>query len=127
LAKLTDKQERFVEEYLIDLNSTQAAIRAGYSVKSAGKIGPELLGKTRISEAITKKKAERSKRTGITADRVLEEYAKIAFANADDIIDFKTGRIKPFATKDDLATIQSVKVKESSRKCRHRGKRSKIV
>lgn len=86
-----------------------------------------MLDKTRVAEAIEKKKAERSKRTGITADRVLQEYAKIAFANADDIIDFTTGRVLNSATKEDLAAIQSVKVKESSRKCRHRGKRSKIV
>ncbi len=49
---LTKKQKMFVAEYLVDLNATQAAIRAGYSEKNAGKIGPELLGKTRISEAI---------------------------------------------------------------------------
>lgn len=127
MAKLTDRQERFVEEYLIDLNAKQAAIRAGYSVKSADKIGSQLLDKTRVLEEIEKKKAERSKRTGITADRVLQEYAKIAFANADDIIDFSSGRILSSASKEDLAAIQSVKVKESSRECRHRGKRSKAV
>ena len=76
-----------------------------------------MLDKTRVVEAIDKKKAERSKRTGITADRVLQELAKIAFANADDIIEFSTGRVSPYASRDDLAAIQSVKVKESSRKC----------
>ena len=61
--RLTDRQQRFVAEYLIDLNATQAAIRAGYSKKTADRIGPELLGKTCVSEAIQAAKAARSKRT----------------------------------------------------------------
>lgn len=83
-ARLTDKQRRFVSEYLIDLNSTQAAIRAGYSKKNAGKIGPELLGKTRISEAIQEAMSQREKRTAITQDKVLAELAAVAFANGTD-------------------------------------------
>ncbi|PWV90245.1 phage terminase small subunit [Paenibacillus cellulosilyticus] len=83
---LTPKQAQFVREYLIDLNATQAAIRAGYSVKNAGKIGPELLGKTRIAAAIEKAMNERGKRTEITADRVLQEYAKIGFSNITDYL-----------------------------------------
>lgn len=108
---ITEKQKKFVEEYLIDLNATQAAIRAGYSVKNAGKIGHELLEKTRISNEVTKKIAERSRRTGINADRVLIELAKIAFANADDIIESKDATLKENASRDDLAAIQSIKVK----------------
>ncbi len=69
--KLTPKQQRFVGEYLVDLNATQAAIRAGYSSKTADKIGPELLGKTSISERIQKAMADREARTEITADYVL--------------------------------------------------------
>lgn len=69
---MTPKQESFVREYLIDLNATQAAIRAGYSAKNADKIGPELLGKTRIAESIQEQMDKRSKRTEITADYVLE-------------------------------------------------------
>lgn len=108
---ITEKQKKFVEEYLIDLNATQAAIRAGYSIKNAGKIGHELLEKTRISNEITKKIAERSRRTGINADRVLIELAKIAFVNADDVIESKDATLKENASRDDLAAIQSVKVK----------------
>lgn len=108
---ITEKQKKFVEEYLIDLNATQAAIRAGYSVKNAGKIGHELLEKTRISNEITKKIAERSRRTGINADRVLIELAKIAFVNADDVIESKDATLKENASRDDLAAIQSIKVK----------------
>lgn len=108
---ITEKQKKFVEEYLIDLNATQAAIRAGYSVKNAGKIGHELLEKTRISNEVTKKIAERSRRTGINADRVLIELAKIAFVNADDVIESKDATLKENASRDDLAAIQSIKVK----------------
>lgn len=83
-ARLTDKQRRFVSEYLIDLNATQAAIRAGYSKKTADRIGPELLGKTCVSEAIQEAIAARERRTAITQDRVLEELAAVAFANGTD-------------------------------------------
>jgi phage terminase small subunit len=69
---LTDKQECFVEEYLIDLNATQAAIRSGYSEKTAHAIGPENLSKPEISAAITEAQAERSARTSVTQDYVLE-------------------------------------------------------
>lgn len=76
---LSAKQLRFVEEYLVDLNATQAAIRAGYSAKTASEIGHENLRKPQIAAAIAAANAERSRRTGITADRVLEELAVIAF------------------------------------------------
>ncbi len=68
---LTPKQQAFVTEYLVDLNATQAAIRAGYSERNADKIGPELLGKTRVAEAIQAALAARSQRTEITQDYVL--------------------------------------------------------
>lgn len=111
MAKLTEKQNRFVEEYLIDLNATQAAIRAGYSVNNADKIGSELLGKTRVSEEVSKAMAERSKRTGINQDRVLLELAKIGFAKITDVVDTETAKIKPGASDDDLACIQSIKIR----------------
>ncbi len=69
--KPTPKQARFVEEYLVDLNATQAAIRAGYSAKNADKIGPELLGKTRVAEAIQESQAKRSERIAISQDDVV--------------------------------------------------------
>ena len=68
---LTDKQRAFALEYLIDFNATQAATRAGYSTRTANKIGPELLGKTRIMEAIQAAQDARAKRTGITVDKIL--------------------------------------------------------
>lgn len=108
---MTAKQKRFVEEYLIDLNATQAAIRAGYSPDTASVIGCENLIKPKIKSAIDKAIAERSKRTGINADRVIREIAKIAFVNAADLIDFDTATIDSSAVNDDTAAIQSVKVK----------------
>ena len=86
MAKLTEKQKRFVEEYLIDLNATQAAIRAGYKVDSARDIGCENLTKPNIAEAIEKALAERSRRTGINQDRVVQELARIAFVNITDVV-----------------------------------------
>ena len=106
-----DRQERFCQEYLIDLNATQAAIRAGYSVESAGSIGSELLKKPEIRARIDRAMAERSKRTGINADRVLLELGKIAFVNAIDVINMNDATIKDDADRDDTAAIASVKVK----------------
>lgn len=108
---MTKKQKRFVEEYLIDLNATQAAIRAGYSPDSARDIGCENLTKPNIKAAIDKAEAKRSRRTGINQDRVLREIAKLAFVNPVDVIDMDTATIHGEANRDDTACIASVKVK----------------
>ena len=84
MAKLTDKQRRFVEEYLVDLNATAAARRAGYSERTADHIGPELLGKTWVAVAIQEAMQQRSRRTEITQDRVLNELAIVAFGEGSD-------------------------------------------
>lgn len=112
MAKLTDKQQRFVDEYLIDLNATQAAIRAGYSAKTADQQGSRMLANVKIKQAVAEKQAQRSKRTGVNQDRVVLELAKVAFAKMTDIVDSK-GRIKEDASPDDLACIESIKYKES--------------
>lgn len=111
---MTKKQKRFIEEYLIDLNATQAAIRAGYKAGSpqrASEIGAQLLQNTQVLDEISKAMAERSKRTGVNADRVVMELAKIAFINATDVIDPRTATVKESALPEDTAAIQSVKVK----------------
>jgi phage terminase small subunit len=113
MAKLTEKQQRFVDEYLIDLNATQAAIRAGYSAKTADVQGSRMLGNIKVQQAIAEQMAERSKRTGINQDRVVLELAKIAFLNISDVVDTDTGEILPNASPDDLACIESVKFKQS--------------
>lgn len=108
---MTKKQKRFVEEYLIDLNATQAAIRAGYSPDTAGSIGAENLKKPEIKNRIDKAMAERSRRTGINQDRVLQELARIGFAKITDVVNPDTAKIRPDASEDDLACIQSIKIK----------------
>ena len=108
---MTKKQQLFCEEYLIDLNATQAAIRAGYKPESAGSVGSENLKKPEIRARIDKAMAERSKRTGINADRVLLELGKIAFVNAIDVINMNDATVLNDASRDDTAAIASVKVK----------------
>lgn len=112
MAKLTEKQQCFVDEYLIDLNATQAAIRSGYSAKTADQQGSRMLANVKVQEEIAKAMAERSKRTGVNQDKVVLELAKIAFVKMTDIVD-EQGKIKPDAAEDDLACIESVKYKES--------------
>lgn len=115
LAKLTAKQQRFCDEYLIDLNATQAAIRAGYKRSDYTDTNAnKLLENTRIKETIEKAMAERSKRTGISQDRVIQELARIAFVNPIDVINTENGSVSDSASDDDLACIQSVKVKTMS-------------
>ena len=77
MAKLTAKQSRFVEEYLVDLNGAAAARRAGYSAKNADNISSELLGKTQVREALAVAMEERSKRVEIDADYVLKNLVEI--------------------------------------------------
>ena len=74
---LTAKQERFVAEYLIDLCATKAAIRAGYSEKTANRIGPELLTKPAVQSAVAQAQTDRSERTKIDADYVLRQAVKL--------------------------------------------------
>lgn len=86
MAKLTPKQQAFVNEYLIDLNATQAAIRAGYSQKTANRIATENLSKPVIQAEIQKAIKEREKRTEINQDFVLRELFAIANANGVDFV-----------------------------------------
>jgi phage terminase small subunit len=111
LMALTKKQKIFVDEYLIDLNATQAAIRAGYSPDTAGSIGSENLKKPEIRARIEKAMAERSKRTGINQDRIIMELAKIALLNPKGLVNFDEATIKEDATDEDVAAVASVKVK----------------
>lgn len=108
---LTEKQKRFCDEYLVDLNATQAAIRAGYSPKTANEQGARLLANVSVQEAIAKAMAERSRRTGVNQDRVIQELARIAFVNPQDVINPEDASVREDAAEDDLACIQSVKVK----------------
>ncbi len=83
---ISDRQQRFVDEYLVDCNATQAAIRAGYSVRTAQEQGSRLLSNVMVSAAIAEAQISRSERTAIKADQVLRELARIGFASMGDFI-----------------------------------------
>lgn len=83
--ELTDRQARFCEEYLIDLNATQAAIRAGYSEKTANEQGARLLANVSVQEKIAELKAERAKRTEMKQDSVIQELAAVARAEVKGV------------------------------------------
>ena len=80
---LTAKQERFVQEYLVDRNATQAAIRAGYSDKTAEVIGYENLRKPQIAEEVSKRERKLAEKAGITQERVIEALASIGLKDID--------------------------------------------
>jgi len=110
-ATLNEKQKRFAAEYLIDLNATQAAIRAGYSEKTAGQKGFDLLKKVEIQKAVRAGMQERSERTEITQDRVLQELAKVAFSDLRKVLTSGGALIDAQDWDDDVAGfISSVEV-----------------
>jgi phage terminase small subunit len=111
VAKLTPKQERFIAEYLVDLNATQAAIRAGYSQDTAKEIGYENLTKPHIQCAIAAAMEARSKRTQVTQDRVLLELARLGFS---DLTQLGSWNKDGFTVKnsDELTPDQSASVQE---------------
>lgn len=85
--KLTPKQKLFCKYYLISLNATDAAIKAGYSKKTAKEIGAENLTKPHIQEYLESRMNKRAEKLEITADKVISEIAKLAFANTTDILE----------------------------------------
>lgn len=86
MAKLTPKQKKFIEEYLIDLNGTQAAIRAGYSEKTACAIGYENLRKPEIAAEVAKRQQKLADANEVTQQKVIDELAKLGFSNMQDFI-----------------------------------------
>lgn len=108
--ELTAKQRAFVREYLIDLNATQAAIRAGYSEKTAYSIGEENLRKPEIAAAVEAAMKNRADRTDITADRVLKELAKIGFADIRKAIKWHSHLVNEEDNPDggDIAVIKTI-------------------
>jgi phage terminase small subunit len=110
---LRPKQAAFVAEYLIDLNATQAAIRAGYSGATAGSIGGELLQKPEIQDAIREAMQKRAERTEITQDRVLKELGRLAFLDIRKAFN-SDGSLKPIHELDDetAAAIAGLEVSE---------------
>lgn len=100
---MTDKQKRFINEYMIDLNATSAAKRAGYSEKTAYSIGQRLLKNVEIQEAIQQIQNKMQNRLEITQERVLEELAAIAFAKGTD-----------FAQVDECGTVEIIPTSDLS-------------
>lgn len=108
--ELSAKQRAFVREYLIDLNATQAAIRAGYSEKTAGQIGEQNLKKLEIQKAISAAMDLRAKRTDITADRIMMELAKIGFSDIRKAVKWQTSLITEEDNPDggDVAVVKNI-------------------
>ncbi len=96
---LTPKQQRFVEEYLVDLNATQAATRAGYSARTARQQGDRLLSNVDIAAAVASGRDVQSRRTGITAERVIKELASLAFSDPRKLLN-PDGSFKPMQEWD---------------------------
>jgi phage terminase small subunit len=108
---LNPKQQRFVAEYLIDLNATQAAIRAGYSKKTAEQQGNRLLGKAQIQAAVSAGKQRQLTHADLSAVRVLEELRRLAFSDVRELFT-EQGDLKPLRdlTPEQSAAIASVEV-----------------
>lgn len=100
--KLTDKQAAFVDEYLKDLNATQAAIRAGYSEATANREGSRLLSNVDIQSLIAERQNKRSERTQITQDMVLRELALVAFADMANYVTIEEGGAMKMLTFDEM-------------------------
>lgn len=111
---LNDQQQKFVNEYLVDLNATQAAIRAGYSEKSAAVIGFENLRKPNIATALQERMDARSERTEITQDMVLRELAKIGFSDIRKAIRWGTLGARVDAETEEVSIENSVQLLDSA-------------
>lgn len=109
---LTTKQAAFVREYLIDLNATQAAIRAGYSAKTAGRVAGQVMQKPAVQQALRKAMNERSKKTEFSANDVLKELKNIVKFNIKSIFN-PDGSLKEIVDLDDdvSSAISSIKTK----------------
>jgi phage terminase small subunit len=108
---LTPKQKAFCREYLVDLNATRAAIRAGYSAKTAEQQGFQLLKKASVSARIGVLQGKRAEKVEITAERVLAEYAKLAFTDLPGIVRFN-GHSMSVEDFDILTTAQRACIKK---------------
>jgi len=123
MRKLTAKQQRFVDEYLIDLNASGAAKRAGYSAKTADQLGYQLLQHPSVADAISKGRAVQSTRAKVDADWLLERLTNVCDADLADLYDehgalkpiqqwpkiFRTGLVAGIETEQQFETIDGKK------------------
>ena len=111
-SRWTEKQRRFVSEYVIDLNATQAAVRAGYSERTAPQIGSENLRKPHIAAAIEEELAARAARTQVTSDEVVRELRRIGMARLDHAVSWDNERLvlvpSEQLSQDTAAAVASV-------------------
>ncbi len=109
--KLSQRQEKFIDEYLVDLNATGAAVRAGYSEKTARVIGAQNLSKLNIQEAIQERRRELSEIAKIDQERVLKEEACIAFFDMGGLFNSDGSIIPPHQLSEDVRkAIASVEI-----------------
>lgn len=104
---LRGKRLRFAQEYLVDLNGTQAAIRAGYGEKNARSTASELLALPEVEAAVARLRAARSDRTAVTADRVVAELAAVAFADIRNVVTWNRA-IRMHETEDGALPVETV-------------------
>jgi phage terminase small subunit len=114
---LSPKHQRFVDEYLVDHNGAQAAARAGYSPRSAKVTASRLLTDANIQAAIQAKQKEAASHAGVTLQRIVEEFAKLAFTNLNQMMTWDGTRLtlKPSAqlTPEEAAAVLEVAESES--------------
>lgn len=117
MGKLTAKHKRFCEEYLVDLNAGRAAERAGYSKKTADQTASRLLRNVKISDFIKKLQNKLSEKTEITAEKVIQELAKVGFSNIQDFIN-EGNSIQDISKVDEpkAAAVSAIETSESTSK-----------
>lgn len=106
---MNDRQRRFVLEYLIDLDAKKAAIRAGYSPQTAGQQAFSLMARKDVADAITFEMGQRSIRTMVTADRVLEELARIGFFDLRRVVEWRGEEVSTEEVDEDGNTVITIK------------------
>ena len=106
---MNDKQKRFASEYVVDLNATKAAERAGYAQRTAYSQGHRLLRNAEVQARISELQAERSERTEVTADRVVQELATVAFLNVGDFLTVEHGVVSVDLSKINPEAMRAVK------------------
>jgi len=124
IKKLSDRDQQFVNEYLVDFNAARAAKRAGHTTQKSK--GWQIKRRKAITEAIEKAIAERSRRTQITADRVLREYARIAFADVRSFTTSQAEGATGLKAVADLSDDQAAAVSEIAPGSRGKGVKLKL-
>lgn len=113
MGKLTRKQQAFVQEYLVDLNATQAAIRAGYKTKTARQMAAQNMSKLNIQDAIQDGMKVREKRTEVTQDMVIKQLVKIAFLDIKEVVTWSDDQGIKIRPSDDVDGTVLTEVSET--------------